>query len=362
MISTFVTPITPDWEGLRRCIDRQGTPSRTHHIELFLDPEVRNAICDHYGVIEPLDRADPYFEQRKMVALQSFLGYDYVRCGMDDLEMPLPQIKTGDTAALQRNGGRVYVDEHRGPITTWDEFERYPWPDPRKASTRSLEWYEKNLPENMCVIGSGGFAHFAEYLTWLMGYETLCVALYEQRDLVAAISQRLVEMYRVVIRQILQFERVKIIWGSDDMGFRTGPLISPDDLRAFVLPGHKLMAEMSHAAGRPYVLHCCGKVDLLMDDFIESVRIDGKHSFEDTIERVTDAKREYGDRIALLGGIDVDFLCRATEHEVRERVRTTLDVCLPGGGYCLGTGNSVANYIPLDNYLAMLDEGRRYTA
>jgi uroporphyrinogen decarboxylase len=33
---------------------------------------------------------------------------------------------------------------------------------------------------------------------------------------------------------------------------------------------------------------------------------------------------------------------------------------MPGGGYCLGTGNSVANYIPLDNYLAMLDEGRKF--
>jgi len=43
-------------------------------------------------------------------------------------------------------------------------------------------------------------------------------------------------------------------------------------------------------------------------------------------------------------------------------VRRTLAVCQPGGGYCLGTGNSVANYIPLDNYLAMLDEGRRWSA
>jgi uroporphyrinogen decarboxylase len=33
---------------------------------------------------------------------------------------------------------------------------------------------------------------------------------------------------------------------------------------------------------------------------------------------------------------------------------------MPGGGYCLGTGNSVANYIPLENYLAMVDEGRLY--
>lgn len=32
---------------------------------------------------------------------------------------------------------------------------------------------------------------------------------------------------------------------------------------------------------------------------------------------------------------------------------------MPGGGYCLGTGNSVANHIPTENYLAMLDEGRR---
>jgi uroporphyrinogen decarboxylase len=75
---------------------------------------------------------------------------------------------------------------------------------------------------------------------------------------------------------------------------------------------------------------------------------------------VTDAKRRYGHRLSLLGGIDVDVLCRAGEAEIRNRTRETLAVCQPGGGYCLGTGNSVANYIPMENYLAMLDEGRKY--
>ena len=65
--------------------------------------------------------------------------------------------------------------------------------------------------------------------------------------------------------------------------------------------------------------------------------------------------------MALLGGIDVDFLCRSDEAAIRARVRDTLDKCLPGGGYCLGTGNSVTNYIPVDNYLAMVDEGRLYS-
>ena len=73
-----------------------------------------------------------------------------------------------------------------------------------------------------------------------------------------------------------------------------------------------------------------------------------------------EARRLYGGRIGLIGGIDVDFLCRATEEQVRARTRFIIEECVQGGGWCLGTGNSVANYVPLDNYLAMLDEGRRF--
>jgi uroporphyrinogen decarboxylase len=144
------------------------------------------------------------------------------------------------------------------------------------------------------------------------------------------------------------------------MGFRSGPLISPQDLRELALPGHRMVAQMVHEAGRPYMLHSCGNLECIMEDLIEDVGIDARHSFEDTIEDVITAKRRWGERVALLGGIDVDFLCRADEEAVRARVRETLKACTPGGGYCLGTGNSVANYIPLENYLAMIDEGRKW--
>jgi uroporphyrinogen decarboxylase len=75
---------------------------------------------------------------------------------------------------------------------------------------------------------------------------------------------------------------------------------------------------------------------------------------------VTEAYEKYGGRIAILGGIDVDFLCRSAEEAIRARVRETLDVCMQDSGYCLGTGNTVANYIPVESYLIMIDEGRRY--
>jgi len=48
-----------------------------------------------------------------------------------------------------------------------------------------------------------------------------------------------------------------------------------------------------------------------------------------------------------------------SEEEVRAHARFLIDQCLPGGGWALGTGNSVANYIKVENFLAMLEEGHK---
>jgi len=72
-----------------------------------------------------------------------------------------------------------------------------------------------------------------------MGYETLCYALYDQRDLVQAIADKVLKLEMAACKIALQFKRVQLFWGSDDMGFKTGLMLSPDDMRHFVLKGHK---------------------------------------------------------------------------------------------------------------------------
>ncbi len=353
-------PKQPNWQGLIDNILRKGTPGRVYHIELFQDREIRDAIADRFDLLAGVSKDDPYYEEKKLINVQRFCGFDYVVLNLVGVALELKRITVEDSAEMKREGGRQFQDEHIGPIMSWEDFEKYSWPDANAPEAAgALEWFDENLPEDMCIIG-GLTGHFAEELTGLMGYETLCYALFDQRDLVKAISDKLREIYRACLERILASERVKLIWASDDMGYKTGLLISPDDMREFVLSGHEELAEMSHAAGRPYLLHSCGNLAKIMDDLIDDVKIDAKHSFEDTIEDVRQVKGTYGQRIALLGGIDVDFLCRSDEAAIRKRVRDTLDVCMPGGGYCLGTGNSVANYIPLENYLAMLDEGHLY--
>jgi uroporphyrinogen decarboxylase len=351
---------TPDWEALLTNLRRRGTPQRVHNLELFQDGEIADAIARRFDLVAGLSPDDPDYERKKHIAVQRFCGFDYAGAALLRLDFTLFKATVEDTAALKRAGGRAFQDEHKGPIQSWEDFEKFPWPDPYAPSAAAdLEWFQNNLPDDMCIIARGT-GHFAEYLTWLMGYETLCYALYDQRDLVAALAGRLEKFYAASLERLLEFDRVKAVFASDDMGFKTGLLISPADMREFVLPGHRLLAEITHAAGRLYLLHACGNLRDIIEDLVDVVKIDAKHSFEDTIEDVCEAKRTYGRRIALLGGIDVDFLCRSDEKAIRRRVRRTLDACMPGGGYCLGTGNSVANYIPLDKYLVMLDEGRLY--
>ncbi len=354
-------PITPNFDGLLRCICRQGAPDRAYNIELFVDPEVLAAAAERFGIGRDLNHNDPFYALRREIAIQRFLGYDTFRVRLAGFDFPLRWDAAADTTqqAGQQRASREWVEEHKGPIQSWADFERYPWPSVKNLDLRPLEWLEKNLPDDMRVHELT--AHVLENVSWTLGYETLCYMVHEDPDLVEAISARIGELYLEHARVLCQFRCVGVIWGSDDMGFKTQPLLSPEMLRRWILPWHKKTAELAHAHGKPYLLHACGNLESFMEDLIDDVKIDAKHSYEDAILPVTEAFRRYGRRIGILGGIDMDFLCRADESSIRRRVRQTLEECHAQGGYCLGTGNTVANYMPLENYLVMLDEGRRFT-
>ena len=354
----LTAPFQPDCDALLRNLRREGTPERVHFMELGADVEIDEAADRMLGLTAGLDRDDPDYGKKRHIAIRRGLGYDYVKGKVLGLGLELKHSVAEDTAVQARESGRSWMEEHRGPIASWEDFEKYPWPDPRNATAIKLARMCELLPDGMCMSGHCG--HFCENLCWLFGYENLCYQLYDNRELVQAVADKILELEFAHSDALLSLDRCRIIWHSDDMGFKTGLMFSADDMRHFVLSGHKKLAEREHAAGRVVLLHACGKRDEIMEDLIEDVGFDGIHSFEDVIEPVTETKRRWGDRIALLGGVDVDYLTRRSPEEIRGRVREILEVCQPGGGYALGSGNTVANYIPLENYLTMLDEGRAW--
>jgi len=344
----------PDYEAFLRAVTTSWEPQRPRLVEYIVNPPVMRAVLERMGRawVQPTpDRRTQEAYWDNFIAFWYHLGYDFVR-----LEIAMPFPRPGRPGG---DHGRTYAETGVGPVTSWDTFETYPWPDPDALDFFPYEYIDTHLPDGMGLMACHGGGPF-EHLSALMGYETLCVALYEQPDLVEAVSTRIGTLMERYYQRLLQLEHLIAVFPGDDMGFRSATLIAPEHLRRYVLPWHRRFAQMAHEAGKPYFLHSCGNILEIMPDLIEDVGIDAKHSFEDAIIPIAEFKKRYGDRIGVLGGVDVDKLTRLPPDDVRRYVRGVIEACMPGGRFALGSGNSIPDYVPVENYLTMLDAALFY--
>ncbi len=354
----------PDFTRLRKVLLREGEPDLLPFMELKYDHEIMEAILGRrlprVGYSSQAERQDGdaeivqgYYEN--VVELYRRMGHDYVR-GRVGLDFPLSDLYAADTANLAE-GHRTWRNEGMGLIANWEDFDRYPWPTPEDIDYGPLEYAERVMIEGMRIIGMT--PGVLEYTTWLFGYENLCYSLYDQPDLVAAVFDRVGSLLLSAYQTMSSMAAVGALCLGDDMGHKHGTLVAPQVLRKYVFPWHKRLADAAHAHNKPFILHSDGQLSQIMDDLIEYVGIDAKHAFEDVITPVTEAKKLWGDRVAIVGGVDMDVLARRDEQYVRRYTRNIIRHCAPGGGYVLGSGNSIADYCKVENVLAMYDEGRK---
>lgn len=353
---------TPDIGRFVQVIRGEVIPKRPPLAELFLDHEVEREIVRSFlglSWAEPssdLETMKAYLRNRTEVYRR--MGYDYIRVS-GGVDFPGDYLGTADTADLSR-GQRHWANETRGPIASWEDYEAYPWPDPAKADLWFYEYAAENLPEGMglFVCPTSGFLEIP--LDTLLGYQNLCYLVYEQPDLVEAVFRRVGEIIYAMYERLIGLPNLHGFFQGDDMGFKTGTLLSPDHLRRLVLPWHRKLAALAHRHNHLYLLHSCGNLGEITRDLIDDVGIDARHSYEDEGNPVFDFKKQHGDRVAILGGVDVDKLARLPEKELRAHVRGVIDACMPGGRFALGSGNTVCNYVPLSNYFAMVEEALNY--
>ena len=288
------------------------------------------------------------------IAFWYHMGYDFIRVEFG-LELPADARITTDTAPAASGKNRTWNETTKGPISSWEDFEKYPWPEVKDSVFFPYEYISTHLPEGMGFMASYEAGVF-EHLSRLFGYEGLCVNIMDNFDLVKEVTDKIGNIFRNYYQKLLQINNLAAIFQGDDLGFNTGTLISPEHIRELILPWHKEFAKMAHDKGLPYFLHSCGNIESVFEDLINYVGIDGKHSFQDGTAPIARAKELYGERIALLGGVDMDKLSRLEPEELRSYVRDIIDKCNIGGRFAIGAGNSIPSYIPLENYLTMLDE------
>jgi uroporphyrinogen decarboxylase len=360
-----------DFEHFRKVVMRETTDGPVPIIELMADGSIMgkvtgkpypvDAMTELMALIDPRGDISPEALEVGLkfmdlsLAFSTAVGYDTV---MTAPIVPIPRTRAQYDGCEEQGKSRPWQNEHSGIITDRAAFDSFEWPSLDKISMAPLDYLGELLPSGMKihVLYMGIF----EDLRAIMGFEPMAIKSIEEPELLGDILEQLTVLAEAAVDQAAAHPATGYVFYADDMGFNHATMLSPKFFREWIIPRQKRIAQACHKHGKPFLFHSCGHIDAIMEDLITEVGIDGIHSFQDVIEPVEDVYRKYGDRIAILGGVDVDLLTQGTPEKVRARCRQILDVCGKAGGFAIGSGNSVTSYCKIENYYAMIDETRKW--
>ena len=321
-----------------------GQADRVPLMELGIDPEVMAAFIGR-----------PIESVKDQVDFYSSAGYDYIRLA-PSIEMipagaePKEGIRT--TGASDYDKARNWSAEGAGIITSVNDFEAYQWPEICDRHFVHFEEAQRYLPQGIKIVGQYG-----DIFTWtweIMGFETFSIALVENPELVRLMHEKIGSIVYGLFDRMVTFDNIGALFYSDDIAYYSGLLCAPRVFREHLFPWMRKIADLCKAHNIPFIYHTDGRIWEVMDDLIE-LGVNALQPIEPKALDIREVKRRYGDRLCLIGNVDVDILSRGTPAQIRDIVRDLICDVGVGGGYCVGSGNTVPNYVPVENFRAMVD-------
>lgn len=260
--------------------------------------------------------------------------------------------------------GALYYNKP-GFIKDRKDFESYPWDD---IPTFFIDKYHNDfrllseqMPQRMKAVGDPGNGIF-ECVQDVVGLQNLCMILIDDPDLYKDLFIKMGEVFQSIWKWFLdEFSSAFAVCRfGDDLGFKSSTIVNPKDIRELIIPQHAKISKLIHSHNKPFLLHSCGNIFSVMDDIINTAKIDVKHSNEDVIAPFSKWQELYGEQIALFGGLDMSFICKCKEDEIKDYVEGILKYATRYPGYAFGTGNSIPDYMPVENYLKMIEIAKNY--
>ena len=341
----------PDWRNLEqaaRNVAAPRLPLYEHGIDHGVMEAISGARFAHLHGGSPEDRREYH---RQFNGFLRRMGYDAV------------PFERGMCSVVQ--GGAGLTGAKPGIIGSRQDFDRFPF---EEGVERYFDLWESDfelmaeqMPEGMKAVGGIGNGIF-ETVQDLTGYPALCMIRADEPDLYADLFRAVADLsYRLWERLLDGYgDAFAVCRFGDDLGFKSSTLLPPDDIKTHILPGYRRVVQLVHACGKPFLLHSCGCIVNIMEELIDDVRIDAKHSNEDEIATFPAWVDRYGDRIGNFGGIDMDQLCRLSPAEVERSVQVIIGKVEGRQGIAISSGNSIPAYVPVENYTAMVRAVRRH--
>ena len=261
------------------------------------------------------------------------------------------------TTQNDSGGTRTWAPEGMGFITSSDDLDAYPWPDPADLDYSILHTIGDLLPDGMGAIPFAG-AIFSSVLL-MMGMETAMIEMAHESHLFQALTAKVAEFQLEVVRHVLAIPATGGIWINDDLGHKTGLLVSPRLLRKYLFPHYRAIRDLTATRGLPLLLHSDGRITEILGDLAD-LGFNAIHPIDPNGMDMEETRRQVGSRMCLIGNLSLGYpLGLGTPSDVAQETEALIQKMAPGGGYCLSSGNSIPDYVPYENWLAMRDTALR---
>lgn len=249
-------------------------------------------------------------------------GYDVDEFGMEHTT------NEASMGGMMPVPGRILLKD----ITKWRDVIKTPdlgGLDWEQIAKKELE--KKDTVNNPVCVFAGDF--FMKVMNFMSFTEGLC-ALHEEPEEVYALLEYLCDYYLELLKNKIRYFKPDILSLADDVAAAQQPFISVDMYRKLILPHHKRLADLALENGLTVIMHCCGKCESFIDDWVDI----GVSAWEpaQVSNDLKAIKKKYGPKLAIMGGWDntgpISYPSTPDE-ELLAALKEYVDTFAPGGGF-----------------------------
>ncbi len=237
------------------------------------------------------------------------------------------------------------------PVATMDDWLKIkPWYEysEERFASKWKETAEEALAQDrvVCVGIPGGFDEPRQ----LMGETGVCIAFYEQPELIHDILSTIGDTACKVLDRVSAEVQIDMLSVHEDMAGKSGPLAGPTQVREFIAPYYRRVWDMLADRGvQLFDQDSDGDMNAVIQPFIEA-GVNCMHPMEPAANMdIVKIREQYGQQLAFYGGLDKHVLRRSPE-EIEQELEYKIPPMVHTGGCVLGLDHRIPNGTPLDNY------------
>jgi uroporphyrinogen decarboxylase len=238
------------------------------------------------------------------------------------------------------------------PVETredWEDMKRRYDPDDKSRFPADAKALGERLADREHIVHLGFSGPFWQLREWL-GFENLCMLFHDDPEFV----KEMIGFWRVYMERLLErlfrFVVPDMITISEDMAFKSFPMISPEMTREFLLPVYQCWGEIILGGGCPvYAIDSDGFVHDLISVWMKSgVNACGPMEVAAGNDLVA-LREKFGHDMAFMGGVDKRAMAKGGQ--TLEAAIHRLEPVIRDGGYIPSCDHGVPSDVSWSNYV-----------